>query len=380
MSDRPSFDADIDAAWVEFRRALADRLDSFSKGQSLVLTCTYDVIYPSPHVVFSVTGANRLRCEIPAGRRLDVMDTADLDALVAAGWRSRKNGRYVLEVGRRLSDKVAALAVDLLRDLWEVPHPAFLTEDGPHEPAPIVAVKARGREHLRELAAATVSDLMSEPAVVDRHGDIALSVGGVPSWLCVREDAPTLEFVVVLGEATNGTAVLAEHSPLWPDVTLTVVDDAVVGVLRLESTVFAAKNLAVAFARWIQFMREGAPAIVADLAVDPALPPALLVLLHLDPDREGLLDAHEVAAVCDYDRDAILDYLRITSEQEMSWRRSAAEADDLDEAAACHHEAEAWVHTHESLRAALRVVVLPKSRGVAIRRHSANSTGKQVRD
>jgi hypothetical protein len=380
MSDRPSFDADIDQAWVEFRGTLADRLADFTKGQSLVLTCIYDVIHPSPHVVFSVTGANRLRCEIPAGQRLDVMDIADLDALVAAGWRSRKNGRYVLEVGRRLSDKVAALAVVLLRDLWEVPHPAFLSEEGPHEPAPIVAVKARGRDHLRELAAAAVSDLMSKPVVVDEHGDIALSIGVAPSWLCVREDAPTLEFVVVLGDATNGTAVIAKHGPRWPDVSITVVEGTVVGVLRLESTVFAVKNLTAAFARWIEFMREGAPAVVADLAVDPDLPRALMVLLHLDPDGEGLLDAHEVAAVCDYDRDAILDFLRLTSEQEISWRESAAEADDLDEAAACLHEADAWGHTHENLRAALRVVVLPKSRGVAIRRHSANSTGKQVHD
>ncbi|MBJ8347886.1 hypothetical protein [Antrihabitans sp. YC2-6] len=360
-SDFEHFDTTVVAAWTDFRTCLADRLAALPKGEKIVLTCSYDVIYPLPEVVFTVTGANRVRCEIPAGPRLRFMETADLDAMFEAGWKQRKDGRVVLEFGRRYSDKLAALAVVVVRDMWEVPHPAFLTEGGPAEPEPIVAVAPRGRDHLQELAAAVVSDLVSEPVLRDEDGDIPLTIGDMSSLLCVRVDEPTIAFYAVLGDATNAAAVLEEHSQVWPDVNLRIVDDAVVGVLRLEATVFVAKNLESAFAKWIHFMREGAPVIASELEVDnvaQSLPAALQCLLHLDQ-----LDASEVAAICDNDRDSILEYLLICSEQEISWRRSASDALDAEEAAACEHEAEAWANTHESLRAALRVVVLPSRRG-----------------
>ncbi|RVW06015.1 macro domain-containing protein [Rhodococcus spongiicola] len=95
---------------------------------------------------------------------------------------------------------------------------------------------------------------------------------------------------------------------------------------------------------------------------DPGLPPALMTLIHLDPGGYGLLTAHEVASVCGHDRDAVLDYLRITQVHEIKWRESAKTArgeSDSKKGDARDYESRAWARTYESLRSALRVIALP---------------------
>ncbi|WP_084385527.1 O-acetyl-ADP-ribose deacetylase [Rhodococcus sp. WMMA185] len=91
-------------------------------------------------------------------------------------------------------------------------------------------------------------------------------------------------------------------------------------------------------------------------------PPALSTLVHLDSEGYGSLTAHEVASVCGHDRDAVLDYLQITKEQEIVWLESAETArgkGDSEEADVCEIEARAWAQTYESLRSALWLIVLP---------------------
>lgn len=96
------------------------------------------------------------------------------------------------------------------------------------------------------------------------------------------------------------------------------------------------------------------------------LPSALLALIHLDEDGTKVLEPIKVAHVCNHDRNAILEYLRLVKEQELEWLASADEATasgDAEEAASCNHEAAAWENTYQRLRAALEVTVLPGSGG-----------------
>ncbi|MFD6675309.1 hypothetical protein ACFWDA_13180 [Rhodococcus zopfii] len=72
---------------------------------------------------------------------------------------------------------------------------------------------------------------------------------------------------------------------------------------------------------------------------DKPLPPALLTLMHLDEDGTKVLEPVTVAHVCNHDRDAILEYLRLVKEQELEWLASADEATasgDAEEAASCN--------------------------------------------
>ncbi|RVW06014.1 O-acetyl-ADP-ribose deacetylase [Rhodococcus spongiicola] len=95
---------------------------------------------------------------------------------------------------------------------------------------------------------------------------------------------------------------------------------------------------------------------------DPGTPPALLTLMHLDQDGSESLTAYEVASVCGHDRDAVLDYLQITKEQEVVWLEHAEIAldeGDSEEADVCDHESRSWARTYESLRSALWLIALP---------------------
>lgn len=99
---------------------------------------------------------------------------------------------------------------------------------------------------------------------------------------------------------------------------------------------------------------------VIDEETPKELPPELLTLLHLDADGTGAVDDATAAKVCGHDRDRILLFLKLSSEQEIEWRTSAetaAAAGDADEAAACNHEAAGWQQTVETLRGALRLMV-----------------------
>ncbi|XGU18500.1 hypothetical protein ACETU7_22255 [Rhodococcus sp. 3Y1] len=86
-----------------------------------------------------------------------------------------------------------------------------------------------------------------------------------------------------------------------------------------------------------------------------------MALLELDADGTGELSAEEVAVICEHDRDTILDYLRISQEQETAWHEALTESirrkdDDTD---LCAGEKRAWTHAIRNLRRGLRVVVLP---------------------
>lgn len=97
---------------------------------------------------------------------------------------------------------------------------------------------------------------------------------------------------------------------------------------------------------------------------DRPLPPALLALIHLDEDGTRALEPIKVAHVCNHDRDAILEYLRLVKEQELEWLASADEATssgDTEEAASCNHEAAAWESTYRRLREAPEITVLQAS-------------------
>ncbi|TSE01826.1 hypothetical protein FOS14_00020 [Skermania sp. ID1734] len=402
MTNAFDFDASVEQAWVAFRGRLADDLAELQKGGDLVLELPGD---QSGAVRFKVTGANRLRCEVWPAHPLSQrpLDGAALDRLIELGWRPRRSGLYVLEVGRRWVDKMAAAAVILMRELWNVPHPTFI-DDGkiepPAEPSLQVTTVAENRDHLMSLVHSALQELVCDPLNIDEDGDIRFDIGGIPSWLRVRGDEPTIEFFAMLSNDATDPAcvcpVIMEHSRQWPDVKLLQIGESVYAVLRLASAVFAAKNLQLALEDWLSFMGGGAPAIVKDLAERPtiaelddhdenpekqtSLPPALSCLLQLDLEG-GSLSAREVATICEHSRDGILEYIRICSEQELSWLRSADEAEGLgdhEEAAACQHEARAWKRTTASLRAALRVVVLPekKHRGANTNESRRASNGR----
>ncbi|MCL2536327.1 MAG: hypothetical protein FWE39_19370, partial [Nocardiaceae bacterium] len=237
-----------------------------------------------------------------------------------------------------------------------------------------------------------VEHALGFPPELDEDGDVVLKLDDQPVFVISHPDRPLVRVWVPLLYAVGGRTRAAENvcdlTKRWPGIRFTLDEDRLNASIDISGNPFVPRHLVDAldlvgtfaptvddhFATRFDGSRfaDGPPRGELDAQVpdgdpdaeehDDGLPAALLTLLHLDPHGSGDLSAHEVAAICAHDRDAVLEYLRITKEQEIEWHESAETAraqDDSEEADACDHEARAWAKTHESLRAALRVIALP---------------------
>lgn len=394
MADPFDFDSSMDNSWARFRLSLADTLADLKHGERHVLDRP-DTVFEehAQALTFTVTRAGRMRCGLSSEfpRYLWPADSDAAEALRERGWRELTSGEFTLTVGRRHVDKLAAEATALIRNQWQVVHPAFfdrsvLDSDDDGAPPADVSVRPSGPAHLQALVEGVLAQVTCDPITKDHDGDITFTLGGLTSWLRVRTTESYVDLFTMLAPDIDTNphvrAVFDLHGPHWPDVDFVVSRNHAVAQISIDAEVFTPSAVEDALLAWFKFMRIGAGLIAREIAcagatgevsavtIDSAdhndgLPPALMVLLHLDPDGTGVLTPHEVAEICDYDRDAILRYLRISTDEAISWRRAAdaaAERGDRDEARACIHEADGWASTKEALRAGLRAVVLPGDR------------------
>jgi hypothetical protein len=157
------------------------------------------------------------------------------------------------------------MAVAALRDVFGVPHPAFLgwpkagdSEDaagsfGGEEATALdranepLAVMPESAEHLRDLVAAALTPPDGPGIEFDEDGDIPLPMGSALLYVRVSDEAPVVEMFsfVVRGEIDRERAAF-EVSVLNRDtrmVKFVLLDDAVLATLHLPAAPFAARNL-----------------------------------------------------------------------------------------------------------------------------------------
>ncbi|WP_433611585.1 T3SS (YopN, CesT) and YbjN peptide-binding chaperone 1 [Prescottella agglutinans] len=322
---------------------------------------------------------------------------------------------FFVDKEQRWADQIAAMTVSTLREIWNVPHPSFLrtemigslegtdligadTTDVDVEPAGLglddsAAVVPGDPRELRDLVARTVEQALGFPPELDEDGDVVLELDDQPVFVIAHPDRPLVRVWVPLLYAvagrTRAAEIVCDLTRRWPGIRFTLDDDRLNASIDISGNPFVPRHLADALDLFGKFaptvdagfaarfagrrFADGLPrggadeqlllAVGGDEEEDAGdLPPALMTLLHLDQNGSGALSAHEVAAVCGHDRDAVLEFLKITKEQELSWRESSRTAraeDDSEEADVCDCEARVWAQTHESLRAALRVIALP---------------------
>ncbi|WP_137725695.1 T3SS (YopN, CesT) and YbjN peptide-binding chaperone 1 [Prescottella subtropica] len=423
MFETAEFDASVDSAWGTFRDRLADHLSGMSTDDTLVLDWADESTVDgfAPWIQFLVWDDEYVRAEVSSNPYLApryVLTAAAENRLCDLGWErpTRRpdgdpdGGSPAFFVDRKQwdADRVAAMTVTTLREVWSVPHPAFLrTEisgtladtilvDAAPEPEPAAAsglderaaFDARDPHELRDLVARTVEQAIGHMPDRDDDGDVALRLGDQRVFIIVHPDKPLVRLWMPLLLGIAGRTRAAENAcdltKRWPGMRFTLDEDRLSASIDIFGSPFVPRHLVDA----LDQLRLLAPRIDVDFAArfggtlyidgpvcdsddtisddrpiaDVDLPQPLSTLLHLDPDGAGALDPHEVAAVCAYDRDAVLDYLRLATGQETVWNRFADDAlhDGDDEvAAACEAEARAWARTHESLRGALRVITLP---------------------
>jgi hypothetical protein len=384
----------------------------------------------APYVQYCAWGDEAVRAEVSSNVYLagDVMlDHAGEAALARLGWRAPTHAgdedagsgsaNFHLDAGRREGDRVAAMAVAALRDVFGVPHPAFLdwpqteeepqsaaTPDGSDEP---LAVMPESADHLRELVVSALTPPGGPAVEVDEDGDIPLPMGSALLFVRAVDSAPVVEmFAFVVRGIRHTDRAAFEVAVLNRDtrmIKFVLLDDAVLATLQLPASPFTPRNLRAMVLSMAEVIdrvdddlvarvggRRGLEPEPADETDDamgderevsenpadaedqpghaqpqddpeqPCLHPALQTLLHLDAHGTGEVAPELAASVCEFDRDLVLTLLREASEQEITWRKSANLAligDDTDEAKICFHEAAGWEATVETLRAALQVIV-----------------------
>ncbi|GAB91751.1 TY-Chap domain-containing protein [Gordonia rhizosphera] len=287
------FDESVRAAWRAFDERLAARLATLAGDEFVEVSEAENT--GRPLLIFTVTGAGRIRCTIGDGALTSfwppeqaTVAHAQQAALTRLGWRTLRSGKLIRDVGKRSIGDLLASAVDALQEVWEVMHPSFLHVHDPFGPEAKRATKPRPKDivitlkgsptpgvipdnadHLLDMVRETLAATSGRNVeIVDRKIRFE-DVNRLETKLLISPHAMRLEFCTIVGHGTPDMAllgaVIAEHSSRWPDISIVVTKDHVFAVRALECTTFYPTNLLTAMKAWQEFCACGAIDIIEQL-------------------------------------------------------------------------------------------------------------------
>jgi hypothetical protein len=415
VSEFAGFDLDRSTAraWSHFQARLADHLCEMGEDDIVVVDTEVagrDLAGAAPYVQFACEGST-LRGEVSSNAYLAEAYELDDDVgvLTALGWQSPTVGpsrpvgegsaNFFVDLPRSEADRLAVMAVKVLREVFGVAHPAFLAANGlgqdpeadvpaPEEPSPEpLAVMPESAEHLRDLVDAALTPLFESPPERDSDGDVPVPWGSSLVFVRVDEETPVVELFSVVVDAVadldraafevavlnrdlrfmkfllvDGRVLARVHLPAWPFVPehlRSMLTGMSAKIDELDEDLLVRVGGRLPFAP-SEEEESGPRAPTTGLRTAPSDDTTLMTLLQLDADATGAVDVGLAAGVCGYDQELIVRLLAETEGQEAAWRRTRDEAlleGDGVEAAACRHEMEAWERTTVLLRRALRLTV-----------------------
>ncbi|MDI9915924.1 hypothetical protein [Rhodococcus sp. IEGM 1379] len=413
-----TFDLEITTAWTAFGKRLSAYITAMVDNDSLVIESQYDSmdgLADAPACIrFFAWNKTKVRAEVPANlllHPLRTLDPKDHEKLVALGFHrpdqceheDSGNGSmsFYIDSDRSKPEVLVSKALRILDEVWSIAHPSFLlARSSGREDIPAFTVgpqRIDAGNSLSILVDAALEQLLGHTPERDDDGDIPLVGGEQVTYVRVLGDDGYVEVfsrvVHSIADLDQAAVVLAQLNRQWPTLKLILVEQSVLGVVRVDGAPFVSEHLLRAL-RSLSDLSEVSDQLAAELGgqpirvednTDPSLsdfedaasdfdahechefPPALMSILELGADVTGSLTPDEVAKICGHDRDTILEYLRISQEQEASWHQALTDAigrggDDVE---LCTGEKFAWTQTIQHLRRALRTVVLPENDGSA---------------
>lgn len=223
------FDSDTAQAWDALESALAEWLESVPPDECVILEMPWpeeDDEGTAPYVQLHIDGYD-VHSEAASNEVLAPafhLGADRLQALSDLGWQEpdvaevTANFAVDEEVPEDAED-LAARLVATLRDVYGVPHPAFLEARGFDDEGPLsadalpfglrlavpkarevdlTAVVASDADALRDLVAEVVERVTGEPAEFDPDGDIPVEAGSTTLYVRVDEQAPCVKLFAAL--------------------------------------------------------------------------------------------------------------------------------------------------------------------------------------
>lgn len=228
MAEIDDFDLDrsMAQAWSEFTGRLAEVISMIDESADLTIRSASASDTRAPFVRLSSPALLTVRAEAAANAALGPgyqLSAEQLSALRAGGWQEPSDGAgsFAIEGSQDAADDLAQAVVGALRDVYGVPHPAFLDPDQLAEiltPGPAViegsdgiatvsrviggpesqagtrgtayaAILPADRDHLDALVEAELAASLGHAPVRDEEGDIVIRVGSTLLFLRAADDA-----------------------------------------------------------------------------------------------------------------------------------------------------------------------------------------------
>jgi hypothetical protein len=278
LAEIDDFDIDrsIAQAWTEFSERLSEVISIMDDSGDLTIGTESASSDPAPFVRFSCPTRDRVRCEAASNAVLgqDFQLAADqLAAMERLGWLPPTSdppyptSNFWVEAPQEESDRVAALAVGALRDVYGVQHPIFLAPDqlaevlhpvsGPVETGAgelallrhddLESHLARDQSHLDQLVEAELAEMFGHPPLRDSEGDVAIRVGSTMLFLRTAADGQeVLIFAAVVHDVagrSRATEVLNDLNVEARWVKFQLVRDRVFVSLSVPAKPFVPAHL-----------------------------------------------------------------------------------------------------------------------------------------
>ena len=322
---------EVDDAWRELRRRLADRIAGLRAADSLVLSVQVAGLSdgPGPYVTAGGTPTGGWRLEAASNAYLDTahqLDEAAQGQLLAQGWvppsylpgRGRHgSANWWVDLDAGEEERAAWLLVQALREAYAVPHPAFLESSGldldglqgpdsppaPEPPHPMrvleemPAVRPRDVEHLRDLVVETLTVMTGAEVLVDDEGDVVVPCGEESLiWVGADLDRPVVSITAVLVDRVTrpqaGLAALNLVSGRLPFASARMLGSRLTLTHELHAMPFVPEHLA----GWVARCQVEIDEVAAEAAL---LLGGERYLENLDQPRPAPVLDEEVATIAE---------------------------------------------------------------------------------
>lgn len=385
---RTGLEAAIDAAWVTFRRRLADRLEQVEEDELLSLevesgTSEDELDGCAPYAQFCGWGDGMIRAEVVSDHYLDAryaLGPAGDASLRDLGWEPPGDAEealvelnYSVDLHHDDVEQLAVMVVRALREVYGCPHPAFVVSDdfdgvggrpvvdedaavAASRAAELAAVQPASAPELQALVDAALEVVFEGPAQHDADGDVAITCGQSQVFVRVADDLPAVDLFaqLVLGVEETPAAVALVNETNAGSVArqLSVVDGMVLARTRVVATPFVPGQLRAAVHLFCEGLDELAERLAAAvggrrfLEPEPVPPrPRLVVPVEADAltallevlHEGGRVDPATAAVLLGGDRRAIVAFI-------VSIRNGVRDLDGLDEELVLGHLRRALRH------------------------------------